>query len=201
MVDFPENVSEKFTFSIDPCEVTYFLDEEPLVVYNGLDVVINKVTDHWSVQFDDEELCTKELTVTHSSLTEYKHLYGEGALTLTQPGLYTFIQNLLAYPDIVSSIFAFEIDPCSLTTFLNDDYDQTLIVDGMVVTLPEVTDLWSMDALYDDPDLCDKVFHLLDKDKVEITDYTYDRTTLTVVTPGLFFYYFSLKNYPAIVSQ
>jgi hypothetical protein len=54
------------------------------------------------------------------------------------------------------------VDPCSVTTFLDDEYDKNVPISDFTVTLPEISDYWSTDALYNDPSLCEKVLHLFD---------------------------------------
>jgi hypothetical protein len=66
--------------------------------------------------------------------------------------------------------------------------------------MPAVSDYWSTHVLYNDPTMCKKKLHIF-KDNVIVTTHTYDGTTLTVTSPGTYTYYFSIEDFPSIVSQ
>ena len=122
-------------------------------------------------------------------------------MLLTYPGNYTYNFSLTDYPDTVSNEFQFYVDPCSVTSFLDEHNNEDLEINGLSVQLTAIPDFWAEHALYLNPDLCEKQLHLLDESGNEVTDFVYENPTLGLSYSGNFNYYFSLVNYPEIVSN
>jgi hypothetical protein len=127
---------------------------------------------------------------------DFDYSYSDPDLSLTKPGEYSYFFSLVDYEEVISDTFEFFVDPCSITTFLNDEHDSNVEVNGFLVSISMITDYWSDHILYDDPYLCTKVFHLFDSSGSEVTDYDYTEPYLTVIFSDTFTYYFSLDDYP-----
>ena len=79
----------------------------------------------------DPNLCDKQIHLTHSSIANVPFSYTSPTLQLTYPGNYTYDFSLTDYPDIVSDEFQFYVDPCSVTSFLNEFHNDDLDVNGL----------------------------------------------------------------------
>jgi hypothetical protein len=88
-----------------------------------------------------------------------------------------------------------------VTSFLDERHNEDLEINGLFVQLTAIPDFWAEHALYLNPELCEKQLHLLDESGNEMTDFVYENPTLGLPYSGNFNYYFSLVNYPTVVSS
>jgi hypothetical protein len=133
-----------------------------------------ELSDYYGDKKNFPRLCHKTLHLFNSTDTKEvdTHSYVDPTLTLTIPGVHTYHFSLNNYQDIISDTFEFWLDPCSVTHFLDDHYDDSdLYLDGLDVTLPDVSDYWGAHYLFNDPNLCNKKLYL--NHSISGTDFTY----------------------------
>jgi hypothetical protein len=94
----------------------------------------------------------------------------------------TFVVSLEYEANVLSqtTLIPFFIDPCSITTFIEDSTipDTTISFTAAIVKLE---DYWSKEL---GTDTCEKQLHLLDENGQIVDLFTYDDNLLTVVEKG-----------------
>jgi hypothetical protein len=122
-------------------------------------VALPEIVDLWSEHslYLYPDLCEKQLILNHSiSGLDFDYKYKDPELTLKQPGLYSYLFYLVDYEQTRSRTFEFFVEPCSVTSFINNGHDKLVEVNGLSITLPLIPDYWSTHELYDNPNLCTK---------------------------------------------
>jgi hypothetical protein len=76
-----------FTFFLDPCSVTYFLNEEQNIIFNRYQTDLVEITDYYGKHYRKPDLCDKIIYLWNSTdILVDTHEYNDPDLTLTIPG-------------------------------------------------------------------------------------------------------------------